>query len=254
MIDIKKLREQPEVFKKSSLAKNVNVDIDEILRLDSENKKNLSLINELRAKLKSHSKKKPAQEEIEDLKKLSVDIKQKEAEQKSLQKKLDNLLYTIPNLSTQDTPIGKNEKENIVIKKNGEKPKFDFKPKEHWELGENLQIIDIERAAKVSGTRFAYLKGELALLQFALIQHALNSATDEKTIKKILKTAKLYVSSKPFTPIIPPALIKPETMHKMARLEPKEERYHIPSDDLYLVGSAEHALGPMFMDEILEED
>lgn len=254
MIDIKKLREQPEVFKKSSLAKNANVDIDEILRLDSENKKNLSSINELRAKLNSHSKTKPAQEEIEKLKKLSLEIKQKVVAQASLQKKLNDLVCTIPNPPTQDTPIGKNERENIIIKENGEKPKFDFKPQEHWELGENLQIIDNERAAKVSGSRFTYLRGELALVQFALIQHTLNTVTDEKIIKKIIKKEKLNIPSKPFTPILPPVLIKPETMRKMARLEPKEERYHIPSDDLYLVGSAEHALGSMFMDEILEED
>jgi len=114
-------------------------------------------------------------------------------------------------------------------------------------------VIDNERAAKVSGSRFTYIKGKLALLQFAIIQFVMRNLTDENILASIAKGAKLDVSTKPFVPVIPPVMIKPEAFERMARIEPKEERYHIPSDDLYLVGSAEHTLGSMHMDEVLEE-
>jgi len=117
------------------------------------------------------------------------------------------------------------------------------------DIGKKLDIIDIERAAKVSGSRFNYLKGEAALLEFALVQYAFSVLTDENILKEIIEKNKLDVAVKPFVPVVPPVLIKPGPMERMARLEPREERYHIPTDDIYLVGSAEHTLGAMHMDE-----
>lgn len=254
MIDIKKLRENPNLFQKASISKRVNIDISQVLKLDEQNRDLIGRINESRSQLKSQSKSKPMPENIEKLKILGTEIKSLEIKQTNTQNELDKLLHKIPNLPSDDTPLGKDENENIVIKEVGEKPTFDFKPKEHWELGEALGIIDIERATKVTGTRFAYLKKGLVHMQFALIQHAMGIATDEKILKKIIKSEKLTVSSKPFVPVIPPVLMKPDIMDRMSRLEPKEERYHIPSDDLYLIGSAEHTLGPMYLDEVLPED
>jgi seryl-tRNA synthetase len=144
--------------------------------------------------------------------------------------------------------------DNKILRQVGKAPKFDFQPKEHWQLGRDLGIIDNERAAKVSGSRFTYLKGGAALLEFALIQFAFSVLTNEKILKKIIKTSDLNVKPTPFVPVIPPVLIQEEVMQKMARLEPKEERYHIPNDNLYLVGSAEHTIGAMYMDEVLQVD
>jgi len=106
-------------------------------------------------------------------------------------------------------------------------------------LGESLGVIDVETAGKVSGPRFTYLKGDLALMEFALVQFALNK-----------------LSQKGFVPVVPPVMIKPEIYIKMARLDPgqEEERYFMPNDDLYLIGSAEHTLGPLHMDEIINQN
>ena len=159
----------------------------------------------------------------------------------------------IPNIAFPEVKVGKDESKNEVLRISGSPTKFSFKPKEHWQLGEELGVIDNERAAKVSGSRFTYIKGKLALLQFAIIQFAMRNLTDEKILASIATKAKLDVSLKPFIPVIPPVMIKPEAFERMARIEPKDERYHIPSDDLYLVGSAEHTLGAMHMDEVLDE-
>ena len=115
-------------------------------------------------------------------------------------------------------------------------------------------MIEVERAAKVSGSRFNYLKGELAMLEFAIVQYTFSVLSNENILKEIIAKNNLSVTAKPFIPVVPPVLVKPEAMDRMDRLEPREERYHIPSDDLYLVGSAEHTLGSMYMDEILKEE
>ena len=141
------------------------------------------------------------------------------------------------------------------MRKWGSVPKFTFTVKDHVQLGHDLDLIDNETASNISGARFTYLKNELALLQFALIQHAFFVLTSEKLLKKIADSVKKGFNAKPFSPMIVPVMIKPDVFGKMARLEPKEERYYIPSDDVYLVGSAEHTLGPMHMDKIiLEQD
>jgi seryl-tRNA synthetase len=121
-------------------------------------------------------------------------------------------------------------------------------------LGLKLGIIDNERAAKVSGARFTYIKGALAQLQLGLMQFVFNSLTNESFVKEL--AAKAGVSAKAFAPIFPPVMIKPEPYTRMARLSPetKDERYHMPADDLYLIGSAEHTLGSMYMDEVIPEE
>ena len=176
-----------------------------------------------------------------------------EPELGNISKEYKSLLYRVPNIYSEDTPVGPDESENKVLKRVGELTKFNFKPKDHIQLGEDLGVIDTASAAKVSGARFNYLKGELALLEFALIQYCFSILTNEKILKEIAKKNNLKVDTKPFVPIIPPVLVKEETLEKMARLEPREERYHIPSDNLYLIGSAEHSVGAIHMNEILGE-
>jgi seryl-tRNA synthetase len=168
-----------------------------------------------------------------------------------LEKEFMSLMIALPNIPSADTPIGKDDTENKILRAVGEKPIFSFKPKEHWELGSALDLIDNERASNVSGPRFTYLKGDLALMQFALIQFASNVLINEEILEKIKNDAGINITSKPFTLVIPPVFIKPAVLNRMARLEPREERYHTEADDLYLIGSAEHTLGAMHMDEII---
>jgi seryl-tRNA synthetase len=259
MLDIKFIRENPKLVEKGAAAKNVKVDIKKVLKLDEEKREIQASAETTRAMQKEMSAQVPKAAPAEKKKLLSDLAKLKEKFQSfdehlgKLEAELTAELKKIPNIAFAEVKVGKDESENEVLRSWGEKPKFAFKPKEHWQLGEELGVIDNERAAKVAGARFTYLKGKLALLQFAIIQFAMKTLTDGKKLEKIAKEAKLDVPAKPFVPVIPPVMIRPETFDRMARLEPKEERYHIESDDLYLVGSAEHTLGSMHMDETLDE-
>lgn len=253
MIDIKNFRENPKFFENAAKQKKVRIDIQAIIGLDEKSRELAKIISEKRSELKSRSKQKPSPEDILQLKILGNDIQSLEKQYHETSLSLENHLLTIPNPPSPDTPEGIDERSNKIIHEVGERPKFHFTPKPHWELGVKLDVIDIERATKVSGSRFVFLKRELVMLQFALLQHALSILTDTSALKKIIKKCKLTVPATPFIPIIPPVIALPRTMHNMARLEPKDERYYIPSDDQYLIGSAEHTLGAMHMDEILPE-
>lgn len=249
MIDIKILREQTDRVKKACEQKNVTLDIDAILALDlrdHELTKKLDDVNRLRneaAKAK----------DIEKGKALKIEGGLLEKELAEVKAELSPLLLKIPNLPSDDTPVGKDDSENVVLRKVGTPKEFSFTPKEHFELGETLGIIDTKRGTDVAGTRFSYLLGDLVLLQNALYQFVLATLTNEKTLADIIANAGLSVSPKPFVPAAPPLFIRPEVFEKMARIEPREERYHVESDDLYLIGSAEHTLGPLHMDEVLKE-
>jgi seryl-tRNA synthetase len=259
MLDIKFIRENPKLVEKGAAAKNIKIDVKRVLKLDEEKRALQTKTEELRFEQKQLSAHIPKAEKAEKEKLLAQTsaLKKNFAEQeeklKAIEAELKSELVRIPNLAFPEVKVGKDESENQVLRTVGKPKSYSFDPKEHWQLGEALGAIDNERASKVSGARFTYLKGKLALLQFAIIQFALNVLVDEKKIAKIAKESGLDVSAKPFIPVIPPVMIKPETFERMARLEPREERYYIPSDDLYLVGSAEHTLGSMHMDEVLEE-
>lgn len=163
------------------------------------------------------------------------------------------MLLKLPNIPSDDTPIGADESANVVLRQVGDKPQFDFAPKDHVVLGEALGFIDIEKAAQVVGARFAYMKGDLVLLEMAVINFAVNFLTNEGALKHLIEIKNLNVSSKPFTLVSPPLMMRSEVMQRMARLEPRDERYHVEVDDLYLIGSAEHTLGPLHMDETVKE-
>lgn len=249
MLDIKLIRENPELVKKVVKDKKSNVDIDELLKLDEERRKLQTDISNLNQEKNEAAKEK----NIERGKLVKENLGALEVRFKEVDAVYSQLMYKLPNLYSEDTPVGRDESENVVLKKVGEIPEFDFKPKEHWELGKALGMIDNETAADVTGARFTYLKGDLALMQFAIIQFVLQTLTDEKLIAKLIKENKLNISAKAFVPVVPPVMIKPDVMQRMGRLEPRDERYHIESDDLYLVGSAEHTLGPIFMDKSIPE-
>ena len=251
MIDIELLRKNPELFRASVKKRNLNLAIiDNFLALDKEWREQLVKSENMRAE----QKKLGAERKIEEAKKLKEELVALQEALKLTEEKRHQAALAIPNLLSDDVPEGKDDTENKVVRTWGKIPKFDFKPLDHIELGQKLNIIDKERAAKVSGARFAYIKGGLARLQLALMQLVFDSLTDEKLVAKLAKKA--GVSPKPFTPIFPPVMIKPEPYTLMARLSPetKEERYYMPADDLYLIGSAEHTLGSMYMDEMIAEE
>ena len=262
MLDIKFIRNNPEIVKIAAKDKKVNVDIDKVLTLDERRRHVLRELEDKRAEQNKKSNLraggKPSPDEIVELKKLKDEIKILEEEIGRVEVDLEKLMLIVPNIPSDDTPIGPNETGNKVLRQWG-KPRIfsaegeDFQPKEHFELGEELDLIDTERASQITGARFGYLKRDLVLLEFALIQFALNVLTDERTLKKISRSINSDINPKPFIPVVPPVFIKPEVFQKMARLEPKEERYYIQSDDLYLIGSAEHTLGPLHMDQVINE-
>lgn len=261
MLDIKLIRENPEEIKKKVALKGTEPAlVDDLLDIDNRRRELILKIEENQSALNKHSKEialfhgQQKIDAINEASSVSEKIKQIKPELEKANEEYKKILYSIPNVPSDDTPIGPDESGNVAVKKVGEPKKFDFQPKEHWQLGEELDIIDVARATKVSGSRFNYLKGKLALLEFALIQYAYSILTDEEKLKEIAETAGLKnVSTKPFIPIVPPVFIKPEPFEKMARIEPRDERYYIQSDDLFLIGSAEHTLGSMHMDETLDE-
>lgn len=177
-------------------------------------------------------------------------------EQKELDQQFQSLIIMIPNIPDDDVPAGKDETENVILRKIGEPLEFSFKPKDHLEIGKELDLIDTETAAKVSGSRFAYLKNEAAILEYAIVQYVFRTLSDPAIIKKIADGIETGYSASPFVPVVPPVMIKPDIYIKMARLDPgqEEERYYLQKDDQYLIGSAEHTLGPLHMDETIPEE
>jgi seryl-tRNA synthetase len=232
MVDIKIIRENPEAIQKAAEAKGVKIDVKKLLDIDTKYRELSQSVQILRAERNVVAKEK----NIERGKAIKQELSGKEDELKSLEESLNNLLMTIPNPAKPDVKVGKDDTENDVIRKFKEPTKFTFKPKDHLELGEVLDIIDVERASKVSGARFYYLKNEGVLLELALLHFALETLTKEG-----------------FTPVFPPVLIKKETMHKLGYMENggEEDMFHIEKDGLILVGTAEHAIASMHMDETL---
>ena len=248
MLNLKFIRENPDKVKKGCEQKQAKVDIDRLLKLDEKRKKFLKMVEDLRSK-----KNKLGKDEIKQAQKirtlppertlnasriLKTQIKKIEPELEKIENELSFLEVQIPNLPLPGVPIGKDETDNKVLEKIGKKPKFDFKPKDYLEIAENLDLIDVKRAAKVSGTRFGFIKREAVLLEFALINFVFN---------------KLH--EKGFIPIIPPIMLKREMAQGMGYLEQadKNEAYYFPQDDLFLAGTSEQPIGAMHSGEVLDE-
>jgi seryl-tRNA synthetase len=258
MLDIQFIRENPDEVADKSKQKGYDVDVKELLKLDEDRRKLLQQVEDLRRQrndLASRTKgAKPSDEQIKKGKELKEKTAGLEQKLNPIGKKFLAMLKTVPNMPLQEVPIGKSEHENRIAYKKGEPNKFDFKPRTHWEIAKSKDWIDKERAAKVSGSRFAYIKGDLVKLQFALIQFTIDTLTDQKKLEEIITSNNLKTSSKPFTPVLPPYMIRTEVFDAMDRLEPKDDRYKIEEDDLWLQGSAEHVLGSMHMREDIPYD
>jgi len=242
MLDIKLIREQPEKIKEGIRKKGADVFlIDKVLELDEKKRDLLQEIETVRAK-KNTAEKKIMKDEDRDgimkvLKEAKIFLSGKEKEFEQIEGEYKKMMSLIPNPPLDYVPEGKDDRENIVIRQVGKKPKFNFIPQDYLSLGEKLDIIDTKRASKISGSRFGILKGGAAILEIALIKFIFDKLT-----------------KKGFTPLIPPILIKPEPFWGMGYLDRgAEEVYYLPKDELYLVGTSEQIIGPMHMNEIFEE-
>ncbi len=241
MLDIKYIRENSEKVKQGAKNKGVDVDMNKLLGLDKKRRELVAQTEQLKAEQnKLNRKGAPTPETIEAAKSLKEKFQAQEIILREIEKDFDILMRQIPNPAFDEVPVGKDDSENVVKEfgKIKEKPKFDFKPKEHWEIGEQLDIIDTERAGKVAGSRFYYLKRQAVLVEFALINFAF-----EKLVKK------------GFIPVIPPVMIKPEMAWAMGYLQQTddEEAYHLEKDNLYLTATSEQTLGAMHAGETFEE-
>jgi len=259
MLDIQFIRDNADLVQRKSEEKGYkDVDVHGLMKVDSERRRLLAEVEDIRAQrntLTAESKgQKPSDEQIERGKQLREQLAEAEGKLQQADEQFWPWLKSIPNVSLDSVPVGSSEDENVVAKSVGEKPEFDFTPKNHWEIAETKGWLDKERAAKIAGNRFVYLKGDLVLLEFALWQFGLTTLTDETKIRQILENAGLqHVSSKPFTPVLPPAMARTEVFQATGRLNKEEQTYKIEDEDLWLNASAEHTLSPMYIDEILPE-
>lgn len=245
MIDLKKFRDNPGYFRTAAQEKGVDIDTDRILVLDSQVRALTADIEAMRAKKNAVSAQIPkasADERTRLIEEMRAEDKAYEdlvAKQRPLQEELEQLLFLIPNPALSDVKRGESDAENEVVKTVGEVPAFDFPVKDHLELGNALDIIDTERGARTAGARFAYLKGDAALMQFALFQYALSLITRHG-----------------FIPATVPHMVSPRVMRAMGYLEHggQDEIYYLQKDNLYLIGTAEQPLGALHMDETLKEE
>lgn len=260
MLDIKFIREHTDIVKAGVLKKNVTVDIDRLLILDTQRIELQQKIDTLRAQQNEAGKYiaqlsgDEKERAIADMTHTKEQVQSLEEQSRTVMEEWKDLMYQIPNVPSADTPIGKDEEENVVIKQVGEKTVFTFDPQSHWDLAEGMNILDTARAAKISGSRFVYLKGDLVRLQFALVNHIMNILGDREIIRTIIQEKNLDIPDTPYTPVLPPMLVRRETMDRMGRAQPEDDRYTTTLDDMFLVGSAEHSMGPMYMDETFLED
>jgi seryl-tRNA synthetase len=255
MLDIKLIREKPELVK-NNLGKRGNPEnikmLEELIDVDRQWRQNLTKLNELRHERKlitteiARAKKATAERDraksgiksIEEAKRIDAQITSLEKEVAAEEEKEHNLLMRLPNILHESVPVGQGENDNVQVRTWGTIPTFNFPVKNHIDLSLNLDIIDIERAGKVSGSRFFYLKKEGALLDMALISFAL-----EEIVKK------------GYSPVEPPYLMRRDAYEGVTALGDFEDvLYKIENEDLYLIATSEHPMAAMFKDEVLKEE
>jgi seryl-tRNA synthetase len=235
MLDLKFIRENPEIVLKAIENRHDTAPVDDVLRLDVERRQKINQLDSLRQERKAVSKER-AQERGRELR---AEIQKMEDEVRGLDAKLEELLLQLPNIPEPDVPVGHDDADNVTIRTWKEPRTFPFEPAPHWKLGEDLGIIDFERGVKISGTRFYILEGAGARLQRALIAFMLDLHTRQHGYKEIY----------------PPFMVKRECMVGSAQLPKFEDNiYHDVEDDLWFVGTAEIPLTNLHRDEILSKD
>ncbi len=249
MLDLKLIRRDPDFVKTKLSLKNEDVSkIDEILSIDEKRRELISKSDELKASrnilsksvagLKASGNDEQAEKAISESKTIGDEIKKIDDELKSFEEKQFEILSQIPNIPSDSTPPGKDETENLEVRRWGIPREFEFDPKPHWEIGPNLQMMDFERAAKLSGSRFVVLSDKIARLERALVNFMLDTHTQNHN----------------YTEMNVPFIVKRETMFATGQL-PKfeEEAYRISPDDMFLIPTAEVYLASLHKDEILAE-
>jgi seryl-tRNA synthetase len=244
MLDPKLLKEKPEMIRKMLANRNVEFDLDLLLNLDSKRRELIVKTDELRKKknqvsLEIASKKKAGQDassSISQMQHVSQELASLESEQIRVDSDYNRLALSIPNLVDESVPIGPDDSANKEIRKWGQVPKFDFEIKDHIDLSAGLDLVDLERAAKTAGARFYYLKNNLVKLNQALIHFALD-----------------FLDEKKYTLVQPPYMINKSSMEgAIIANDFQDVIYKVNGEDLFLIGTSEHAIAAMHSDEILE--
>jgi seryl-tRNA synthetase len=244
MLDPKIIKDNPQIIRDMLKARAVEFDLDELVEFDQKRRNFILQTDEMRKKKNQValeiSQKKKSGEDISpilaEMKNISGELAKLESLQVEIEKKYANLALTIPNLIHESVPVGKDETANIEIKKWGTIPKFDFKINDHIDISENLDLVDLERAAKVAGARFYYLKNDLVRLNQSLIHYALD-----------------FLAEKNYSLVQPPYMINRQSMEGAIIADDFEEViYKIENEDLYMIGTSEHAMAAMRSDEIIE--
>ena len=244
MLDPKMIRDAPDKIRKMITDRAVKFDFDKMLELDKKRRGLIQETDELRKKRNQMSitigKAKKSNDDVSkllsDMEIISKELDELEESQKNTESSYTNLAFSIPNMIHKSVPIGPDESANVEVRKWGEIPKFDFDVKGHEEIAEKLDILDIQRASKIAGARFYYLKGDLVKLAHAVTAFAFD-----------------FLSEKGYKLIQPPYMINRKSMEGAVIAEDFEDViYKIQDDDLYLIGTSEHAIASMYSNEILE--
>lgn len=248
MLDIELIRKKPEVVKKRLATRDRELAflVDEVLELDSERRKILTELESLRAERNKKSREigtlrregRDTRALEEEVKRLKEDIERLEERLSEVNSKLRKVMLWMPNLPHESVPVGEDEEDNVEVRRWGEPKEFSFEPKPHWEIGERLGILDFERGARLSGSRFTVVRGFGARLERALINFMLDLHRE-----------------KGYEEVLPPHLVRPEILEGTGQL-PKfeEDLYKCERDGLYLIPTAEVPLTNLYRGEILREE
>jgi seryl-tRNA synthetase len=246
MLDLKAIRSDPERFKAALARRGAAEQVDELLALDARRRELLPEVENAQSERKTLSKqigeKKQAGEDAEaeglmaTVQGLKERIESGKEELERVEAKLDELARTLPNLPDPDAPEGMTEEDAVVLREVGEVPEFDFEPRDHLEIGTELGVIEMEAAARLSGSRFAYLIGDLVLLELALVRFAIE-----------------LVRAEGHEPVVPPVLVREEALEGTGFLPgDRDQIYEIPKDELFLTGTSEVGLAGLHADQILD--
>ena len=248
MLDIKVIRENPDKVKAALKTRNADYDsyIDEILEIDEKRRKISTETDALKAEQNKVSKQIPVMKKngentdavMAEMKEIAEKIKEANAVISELEAKQKDTLLSIPNIPSETTPVGKDDSDNVEVRKWGEPTKFDFEPLAHWDIGKNLDILDPETAAKVTGARFHFYKGLGARLERAIISYFLNTHTENG-----------------YTEIMPPYMVNRASMTGTGQLPKFEEDvFRVANNDYFLIPTAEVPVTNIHRDEILSAD
>jgi seryl-tRNA synthetase len=243
VLDIKAIREDPRPFRLGLGRRNLAESVDDLLAADERRRSLTSRVEELRAEQRRASKQigraegEERQRLIEAVGRVSAELKELEPELDEADRALSELLARVPNVPHDSAPDGFTDEDAVEVRRRGEPPAFEFAPLDHTELGTRLRMLDVERGARTSGSRFVYLLGDLVDVQFALVRFALD-----------------VVEERGFRPVVPPVLVREEAMFGTGFLPTDAVNLYVTTEDeLYLSGTSEVPLAALHMGEILEE-